>query len=433
MTKKQKKKLTKKQIKMAQEELGTQLEEILNKDAKKDLEKKHKSIKKILEEEKNTTLKDVYTTTEKYLHVNDKNRIDLILATVLSNQLEGTPIWMFIVGNSGDWKSAFARSLEGIENIKKIDQLTKNTLATGMKDTWDLGSELQNNSTILLFPDLASLTSMNTDEKNAIWGQFRSLYDGDIYKSTGGGVSKAYSDCHVTILACTTQAIRDEILIHAQLGTRELMYDTETDMTDNDFKMNMAWENEQYEIQMKTDIQNVVCNFLRTHKVKDIEIPFKIKEFLKKESERLSILRATATIDRKHRELINPVYPEVPTRLIKQLKRIYVSLKSLDEKYPDKKCKEIIKRIVNSSGNKVRQQILAVLKKDHKKKFKISEIHKSTKIGRFSIKGQLEILWNLDVITKEVIEERIGGYWDDISQIVKGGKIEEVSYYEYKD
>jgi len=425
--------LTDEQIKMAQEELGDQLKEILDKQAKNDLEKKKNEIKKIIEKEKKITLKDVYETAEKYLHINDKNRIDIILATALSNQIEGTPIWLFIVGNSGDWKSAFASSLEILPNVKKIDQLTRNTLATGLADTWDLGCDLENKSTILLFPDLASLTSMNTDEKNAIWGQFRSLYDGDIFKSTGGGVKKAYENCHVTILACTTQAIRDEILIHAQLGTRELMYDTETDTVDNDFKMNKAWENEQYEKQMKQDLQRVVYSFLQNHKIQDIEIPYKIKEFLKKESNKLSILRASAAVDRKNRELINPVYPEVPTRLIKQFKRIYIALKSLDPDYPDKKCKAIIKRIVNSSGHKVRQQILDVIKKESDKKFKIPDIHKITKIGRFSIKSQLEILWNLDIVTKEIIEERIGGHWDSYENKIIGGKIEEVSYYQYKE
>ena len=417
--------------KIREQERQKELEKIAEWKIQKDLEQTDEELGVNLPEE--TTLKDVYQVTEQYLHVNDKNRIDLILATVLSNQLEGTPLWMFIVGNSGDWKSAFARSLEGYQNVRKIDQLTRNTLATGMKDTWDLGSDLQNKSTILLFPDLASLTSMNVDEKNAIWGQFRSLYDGDIYKSTGGGVKKAYENCHVTIIACTTQAIRDEILIHAQLGTRELMYDTETDSIDNDFKMDMAWENEQYENQMKTDLQKVVCNFLKTHRIKDIEIPYKIKQFLKNEASRLSVLRATAIVDRKNREVLNPVYPEVPTRLIKQLKRIYISLKSLDDKYPDKKCKQIITRIVNSSGNKVRQQILKVLRKETDKKFKIPEIHKLTKIGRFSIKAQLEILWNLNNVTKEIIEERIGGYFDDHDGIVKGGRIEEVSYYQLRE
>jgi hypothetical protein len=48
----------------------------------------------------------------------------------------------------------------------------------------------------------------------------------------------------------------------------------------------------------------------------------------------------------------------VPTRSLKIFKRIYVALKSLDEKYPDDKARQIISHIVTSSGDKIRQQLI---------------------------------------------------------------------------
>ena len=390
--------------------------------------------KGLLETNEITTLKEVYDTVDKYIHVNDYNRIDIILGTALSNQLKGTPIWMFIVGNSGDWKSAFAQSLGILPNCIKLDQITKNTLATGQKDSWDLGSDLQNRDTILFFPDLASLTSMSVDDKNAIWGQFRNLYDGFILKGTGGGVSKKYENCHVTMIACTTQAIRDEILIHAQLGTRELMYDTEPDLTDNVDKMDKAWENEEFEEQMKYDLQSIVLKFLTNRDVKVIHINNDIKEFLKEEAQRLSVLRASGMVDRMYKELINPIYPEIPTRIIKQFKRIYMSLKSLDDDYPDSKCKEIISRIVDSSGNVVRRMVLDELQV-YNDWMKVSDVQFVTKLGRKTVKGQLEMLWNLGVINKEDREERIGGYptfdYEAKCEIIRGGRIENISYYKF--
>lgn len=283
---------------------------------------------------------------------------------------------------------------------------------------------------------MASLTSTNKEEKNQIWGQFRTLYDGDIYKRTGSGVSKAYNNCHVTILACTTENIRDEILIHAQLGTRELMFDTNADPIDNHFKMKKAWDNEKYEQQMKQELTNAVTNFIHWHPVKkDMEITEEIQEFLFKEANRLTVLRAGGAIDRAYRELINPITPEVPSRLIKQLKRIYICLKSLDDNYPDHKAKEIISHIINSSGDKVRQMILELLAREPEKDFKIPDIQHALKIGRNSVKTQLEQLWNLGVISKKVIEERIGGYvttdYQTGYETVKGGRIEEIAYYKY--
>jgi len=380
------------------------------------------------------TLQGVYNTVNRYLFVTDYNRIDVILATALSNQMIGTPIWIFIVGNSGDWKSAFAQSLSTLPNCIKIDQITKNTLATGMKETWDLGQDLQNKSTILFFPDLAALTSANTDEKNMIWGQFRSLYDGDIYKSTGSGVKKAYENCHVTIVACTTQAIRDEVLVHAQLGTRELLYDTSPDKVDNDKKMDAAWDNEGCEENMKRDLQDIVKRFIAAHNIKDIKIPPEIKTLIKKQADKLAILRASATTDRRHGELINPIYPEVPTRCVKQFKRLYISLKSLDDDYTDEKCMKIIEHIVESSGNPVRRKIVDTLK-GAGIPMNIKEVSQKTGIGRKSLKRQLEILWNLKVVEKTSVEERIGGFFYEDNnghEKIKGGRIEEVFYYKYK-
>lgn len=383
---------------------------------------KHDPLKKEKERMKNATLENVYKVTEKYLHVNDKNRIDIILATAISNQLPGTPIWMYIVGNSGDWKSAFVKTLEGISNVIKLDQITKNTLGSGLKGASDLGAELDHASKILLFPDLASLTSMNTDEKSAIWGQFRNLYDGFVDKRTGSDVHRKYEGCHVTMIACTTQMIRNEILIHAQLGTRELMYDTNAQAIDNGFKMDMAWENEQYEEEMDREMHEAVASFLTYNKIQKIKISDEIKNFLKTEATRLSILRATGTVDRTYKELINPIYPEVPTRLIKQFKRIYMALKSLDKNYPDEKAKQIISHIVNSSGNKVRQLTVKALEKTNEW-YKVTDVQQMTRLGRKSLKGQLEMLWNLGIVEKEVREENISGY--------QGGRTEDIAYYRF--
>jgi predicted DNA-binding transcriptional regulator len=410
--------------------------EITKEEAIKLNKQMNKSAKDIVKDAANVTLQDVYTTIKKWLGIKelDTNRIDAILATVISNQMEGTPIWLFVVGASGDWKTTFVSTLEGINNTIKIDQLTSNTLATGMKDEQDLGGILQNSSHILLFLDLASLTSAHRDEKNAIWGQFRSLYDGNIYKRTGSGVNKAYENCHCTIIACSTGAIRDETLIHAQLGSRELLYDTEADPIDNHFKMRKAWENENYEEEMKKEFREIVTNFIRNHPLKEIEIPEDIYDYLCNEADRIAILRAGGAIDKAHRELINPIEPEVPTRAIKQFKRLYKSLKSLDENYPDEKAKQIITHIVNSSGNKVRQMVLSLLENQFDKKWKISEVQHELKLGRNSVKAQLEQLWNLGVLFKDVVEERIGGYFCqdyDGSEHVKGGRIEEIAYYQF--
>ena len=194
----------------------------------------------------------------------------------------------------------------------------------------------------------------------------------------------------------------------------------------------MAWENEGYEEEMKREIQKVVCDFLEYHKVKRVDTEH-MKTWLKGEAERLAMLRASGTVDRAYKELINPINPEVPTRLIKQFKRIYICLKSLDKNYTDERTKEIISHIVDSTGNKVRQMVLDALQ--HTDDWvKIIDMQQATRLGRLTVKSQLEMLWNLRVISKKIVEERKGAYvasdWEG-HETFKGGHMEDVTYYRY--
>ena len=387
------------------------------------------------QEEVHTTLEDVYKTVEKWLHIRlrDRNRIDVELATKLSEAESGEPLWIIIIGASGDWKTAFTRAFFKTPNTIVMDQITENTLASG-KEGRDLGYELQDSFHTLVFPDLACMMSIKSDKKDIIWGQFRNLYDGYVIKQTGNLVNKKYSGCHVTLIACATESIRSEILMKAHLGTRELFYDTETDPIDNRFKMKKALENAKYKEKMNHELHKVVSDFLSCHKVLDIEPDADMIEFMMSEALRLTVLRATATYDRTNRELNDSICPEVPTRLIQQFYKLYRSLKSLDTDYPDEKCREIISHIVDSSGDKIRQKVMTYVQ-GRGSSVKMSEICEKLRIGRTAVKMQCEALWNLRIFKKETRTERIGGYIDpfDPHEQVRGGLIKEVDYFEFCD
>jgi hypothetical protein len=389
----------------------------------KEIEQHH-----IRTEPKKTELEDVYNVFKKWLHITDWQRIDVVLATVLSNQLPGTPIWLLLIAPSGDWKSTLVNALNGLSSVIKLDQITKNTLASGMQGV-DFGSTLQNSSHIFLFPDLASLISKNVEEKNEIWGQLRNLYDGFINKRTGNNIERKYEGCHITLIACTTPVIENEILVHQQLGTRELMYKTTTDPEDDDKKMDMASMNEEYEEDMSKELKEVVVDFICSHPIKEIIISKEIMDFMKKEAKRLSILRSGTARDKNY-ELLSRVEKETPTRTLKQFKRLYISLKSLYEGYPDERAKGIISHIVNSSGDITRQRILDLLVKT-KKFMKISEVSLEIRLSRNKIKGELETLWNMGIIEKTEKEERIGGYETEYNGelTTRGGRVEMVAYY----
>jgi len=380
------------------------------------------------------SLAEVYRVVKKWLYMTNLERVDIILATVLSLFYDGNPLWVFIIGSSGDGKTEIVRALDGLPHVRKIDQLTANTFASGKKGAHDLGAELDGKRTILIFIDLACLTSLNKDEKKKIWSQFRTLYDGEIYKDTGSGVSKKYKNCYVTIIACTTKAIREEYHIHQQLGTREFLYDTNAQPEDNIEKMHRVIGNLGKKKEMREELKKAIQGFIKTHRFNnDIVMSPEILEYIYKQCEKLALLRATAPVDWYVGELTGDADAEVPTRLVEQFSVLYKALKSLDPAYQDQSYKNIVENIIRSSSHPVRYKLYHIFKNSDGKWFNIPDLTRETRLGRKAIASQCAILWNLGSLEKEIREEIVGStriYTDDngIEQKV-GGHATEVAYY----
>ena len=357
------------------------------------------------------SLNDVHRVVKKWLYIPSTERIDIILATAISLHNPGRPLWVFIVGNSGDGKTEIVKALDGLPHTRKIDQISANTLASGRnrKNACDLGAELQDKKTILVITDLACLTSLNKDEKKKIWSQFRTLYDGEIHKDTGERTKIKYTNCIVAIIGCTTSAIKNEYHIHQQLGTRELLYGTEADPEDDECKMRRAIDNMGRQKKMHQELKTTIQGFIKSHVFDNsIQLPADVLDFIINECMKLKILRATGPTDWYSGELGGDAEAEVPTRLMEQLTVLYKSLKSLDADYPIKSFKNIVRNIVRTSSESIRYKLYHIFKKSPAEWMTVPQLQRMTRIGRKAIIAQCEILWNLRSLEKDIREELVG-------------------------
>jgi len=382
------------------------------------------------------TLQHVYDIIQKWLFFPHTERIDVILAVVLSLFYDGNPLWLFIIGRSGDAKTEIIKALDGLPFIRRIDQITANTFASGRKDAKDLGSELTGKRTILLFTDLACLISLNKDEKKKIWSQFRTLYDGDIYKDTGSGCDKPkYKNCHVIVIACVTRVIKEEHHIHQQLGTRELLFDTNAEFNDNLAKMKQVYRNTGRRNQMRTELKDIIQGFIKTHRFDNtITIPEDVLDYIYTRCQKLTILRATAAVDWYSGELDGDADTEVPTRLSEQFMVLYKALHSLSQNYDDSRFKTIIENIVRSSSHPVRYKLYQIFKDNENpgEAFTIRDLMRITRLGKKAVTSQCEILWNLGSLEKETKEEIVGEMVKtarDGTEYTSGGHLERIDYY----
>jgi hypothetical protein len=364
-----------------------------------------------LKQSTNPTLQDLYLVYKKWLYIEDTKRIDIVLATYLTQYLEGTPIWLLLVGNSGDGKTEQIMALEECENFKILHKFTARTLVSGMKDVPDLAPEL--NGQVVVIPDMAQILQLSPQDKAEVWAQLRDLYDGFAGVASGTGKRASYKDLRVTLMGCSTPKIDSQILVHQDLGTREMIYRTED--IENEFElMRMAMSNESQEKKMKRELRDITKNFMKDKRVVLRELT--AEEVLELENLALFIAqsRATAEYDSYTDELRNFVYPERPTRVIKQLKRIYLALLSLEENYATGRAFTILWHLAKSCAFPIRISIFEhfireFINDSQTRVYSTSKIANTLLIGKRTAKRELSILWNMGILKKTEVEE--GNRW----------------------
>ena len=360
------------------------------------------------------TLEQLHQTYKDLLYIEDTNRIDIVLAVTLSQRLEGIPIWLFLVGASGDMKSVQLNTLDDNEDVTfYLHKITSKTLVNGYKDKEehpDLAPLLKNK--LVVIRDMATLLKLPPVEKGEVWGQLRDLYDGFAGTCSGQGVNIKYKDLKVTLLAGSTPAIDGQILIHQDLGTRELIYRTKG-IKNKELVMRKCEENEEYEKEITEKLRTITRSFLDRAKIKRAVTEDVMKE-IRKIALYTSKMRATGDIDSYTSELRNYVYPEEPTRLVKQLKRLYICLMSLDKNYDSQRALDILWHVGKSSSFPVRINLYEFMKKQTEE-MSTSRISELLKIGKSTTKRELSILTGLGLVQCRKVEtgypDKFIDYW----------------------
>lgn len=346
---------------------------------------------------KNVTLKELHDKYKKYLYIEDTDRIDLVLAVAQSNKLKGIPLWVILVGASGDMKSVQLNSIRG-EDVVVMHNLTSKTLVNGYKNKEehpDLAPELDGK--IIIIPDMAQILKLPPTEKGELWGQLRDLYDGFAGKFSGQGSTARYEDLKVTLLAGSTPSIDGQILVHQDLGTRELIYRTKGNKN-KELVMQKCFENEEWEEKINQELKEITQQFLNSQNMIREKIDDNILKKIQQISIYITYMRCSAEFDNYTNELRNYCYPEEPTRIAKQLKRLYVCLKSLDENYSDEKALKILCDVAKSSAFPVRVKLYEFLK-EKKGEYSTSQLSEFLKIGKSTAKRECSVLENIGLIT----------------------------------
>lgn len=352
------------------------------------------------------TLEELHAEYKKLLYIEDTKRIDLGLAVALSRKTRSTPIWMIFVGPSGDLKSEQLSALDDNDddenNVFYLSRITSKTLINGFKNKEkfpDLAPNLNNK--LLIIKDMAPLLKLHPVEKGEVWAQLRELYDGNIGAASGMGMNVRYEDLFITLLAGSTPAIDGQILIHQDLGTRELIYRT-TGSKQKKKLMEKCMDNEGYLDRIRKRLKKITTEFIKNTEIKEKHISKEVKDELMEIAMYISYMRATAEIDSYADELRTDVSVEEPSRIIIQLKRLFVCLMSLKENYAERKALDILWHIAKSSAFQIRKRVLTHLANSGE--LSTSQIARALRTGKGITKRNLGILWNMGLVERRDTE-----------------------------
>jgi energy-coupling factor transporter ATP-binding protein EcfA2 len=173
-------------------------------------------------------------------YVEDTAMIRLICALVLSNRIQGDPVWAMFVGGSSSGKTELLNMVTGLTHnpdksvkgtqdegfVTEISMLTSNTFLSGMRASKNGDPSLLlriPRTSVLVMKDFTTILSMNKDEQQAIMGQFREVYDGKMSKATGNGNNINWEG-KVTLIAGVTEKIHVMESKFSGMGTRAIQY-----------------------------------------------------------------------------------------------------------------------------------------------------------------------------------------------------------------
>jgi len=360
------------------------------------------------------SFKEVLKIYKRLFSVDDTSLLEIILSHYISHKLEKRdPVWLFIIAPSSFGKTLHIKALEDFSDVYLLTKITPRTLITGMKNQAD--EVLNMDKKLLLVPDFSQFLNLHPQEKTAIWSQFRDLYDGYASAKFGSGKNVEYRDLYVSLLACTTPDIENQITLFQQLGTRHISFRAD------------YWVSRDYEYLLndvsidyiEKQYKNTVQMFFEGSKFNNMEIPKLDKDvlgYIKKLTEFVTLFRTDVKVDSFTGEPIGFSYPENPDRVFNMFRKMLKSYLILSDGNIER-GKELIKKLAFSCVEERRLKVFKSFKDfcyvngilDDTVELTINKIANYLKLGLKTVKSQLYGLAQLGLIdfTEENSDYRV--------------------------
>ncbi len=267
-------------------------------------------------------LQDCYS---KWLKIYNFSSLAVMYGTIFANKIGGDPIWTLIVSVPGDSKTELLMTLSKSPRVVTTSTLTRASLISGLN--YNAGQDqsllLKINGKNLLIKDFTSILTMNSFERDEIFGVLRDAYD--------GRVEKHFANCFKSyvssfgIIAAVTPVVDSYQSLFSSLGERFIKYRLNSGVrsyAEEEEKMQRALNNIHKEHEMREELQEMALRFAEKPvpevlpSIKTLEAPIiKLARFSAR-------LRGSINKDHYTKEHLNRPIIEVGTRLAKQFAKL---------------------------------------------------------------------------------------------------------------
>ena len=256
----------------------------------------------------------------------------LTTAVVYSTQLQGEPLWLYVIGDPGRGKSLVLESTLGSGKCVYRTSITHKAFLNGFR------IEGNDNSLLAFLPgkalivkDYSNVLSLPHIEQEQLVSLLREAYDGKVVRNWGNNVYREYPppdsefrDCRFSFVAGVTKEIHARS--HAGLGERFLKYEIPCTEDDN-MRAMMAALDDSWKTHERQILRTASVGAFLDRKINFSQLPH-IPAWFKERIICLSqfVGYSRSPVSRTKGDLDYSPSPESGTRIAKQLLKLSQSL-----------------------------------------------------------------------------------------------------------
>jgi len=356
----------------------------------------------LLSSGKRPPLEEIIDIYRKYLFFTQTliDALRCIFAVVISNQLEGCPLWLFIAGPPGYGKSELLTSTSEVTCCVNRSTVSRPTLVSGWKVGKDPSLIPKLIGKTLILKDFTEVLQMGKQQKEEVYAVLRGAFDGKVERDFGSGIMREYTG-QFTMAAGVTNVLFAES--NTTMGERSLTFRLpEMNSEHENILITAAISNSGKQVMMKEVLHKAAKSFLE-YKIKEEDYPLIPVDYVLKIvalSRVVAYLRAAVDRDPYKDTILYQPMHELGSRIAIQLHKLMVALAL--QRYPAEVTEDdfrVIRKVALDSCSEWNLKIINVLVE--RDGLDLNEIAKLLATPKTTVKLHVDDLVLLKVIRVE--------------------------------